>query len=167
MVEGADAGGPCRRPDQGDLPGRLPGRPTKAGTSYAWPGRSSAHVAAPHLVLLSSLAAREPAISPYAASKAAGEAALAASSGLAAWTILRPPVVYGPGDPATRAAFSSAVAKGIGPILAPEGARVSFLHVADLCGAVCGGARPIQTATQGHDLRARRRRSPAAIPGIS
>ncbi|MEM7226066.1 MAG: NAD-dependent epimerase/dehydratase family protein [Pseudomonadota bacterium] len=101
---------------------------------------------AARLILLSSLAAREPAISPYAASKAAGEAALRECR-LDAWTILRPPVVYGPGDPATLG-FFRAVAKGIGPILAPADARVSFLHVADLCDAVAAvAAEP--GATQG------------------
>ena len=92
----------------------------------------------PKLVLLSSLAAREPEISPYGASKAAGEAALgelAPGGATMPWTILRPPVVYGPGDPATLS-FFRAVAKGFGPLLAPEAARLSFLHVADLCGAI-------------------------------
>ena len=87
----------------------------------------------PRLILLSSLAAREPGISPYAASKAAGEAALEGVT--ATWTILRPPVVYGPGDPATLG-FFRAVSKGIGPLLAPDAARLSFLHVADLCSAI-------------------------------
>lgn len=45
---------------------------------------------------ISSLAAREPGLSDYAASKAAGEAALGNLP--LAWTILRPPAVYGPGD---------------------------------------------------------------------
>ena len=87
----------------------------------------------PQVVLLSSLAAREPKISPYAASKAAGEAVLT-GSGLP-YTILRPPVVYGPGDRATLPFFRAA-AKGWGLLLAPDGAHLSFLHVADLCGAV-------------------------------
>lgn len=53
----------------------------------------------PKLVLLSSLAAREPQVSAYAASKREAEQRLAAS-GLAHCTV-RPPAVYGPGDRAT------------------------------------------------------------------
>ena len=90
---------------------------------------------APRLVLLSSLAAREPGVSAYAASKRAGNAVLAERGDGLAWTILRPPVVYGPGDRNTLA-FFRAVARGIGPLLAPEAARVSCLHVGDLAGAV-------------------------------
>ena len=52
----------------------------------------------PRFLLISSLAAREPEISPYASSKRQGEVVLAAKSGQIPWTVLRPPAVYGPGD---------------------------------------------------------------------
>jgi nucleoside-diphosphate-sugar epimerase len=52
----------------------------------------------PRFFLISSLAAREPEISPYASSKRQGELVLAAKSGKIPWTVLRPPAVYGPGD---------------------------------------------------------------------
>jgi nucleoside-diphosphate-sugar epimerase len=89
----------------------------------------------PRFVLMSSLAAREPALSDYAASKRAGEAALIAAGERLPWTILRPPAVYGPGDRATLP-FFRCVRHGIGPLLGTEGARVSLLHVEDLAGAV-------------------------------
>jgi nucleoside-diphosphate-sugar epimerase len=53
-------------------------------------------------VHVSTIAAREPQLSPYAASKAAGEAVLRAASENVSWTILRPPAVYGPEDKETR-----------------------------------------------------------------
>jgi nucleoside-diphosphate-sugar epimerase len=52
----------------------------------------------PRFLLLSSLAAREPGLSAYAASKRQGEDVLKfVESGLD-WVALRPPAVYGPGD---------------------------------------------------------------------
>jgi len=57
-------------------------------------------------LLLSSLAAREPQLSPYAASKRAAEEAIARRSG--AWLALRAPAVYGPGDRETLAYFKMA-----------------------------------------------------------
>jgi nucleoside-diphosphate-sugar epimerase len=91
--------------------------------------------AAPRFLLISSLAAREPGLSDYAASKRAGEAILAERGHALPWTVLRPPVVYGPRDRQTLV-FFRAVARGIGPLLAPEAARVSCLHVSDLSNAV-------------------------------
>ena len=86
-------------------------------------------------VLLSSLAAREPQLSDYAASKRAGETALTQSAGALAWTIVRPPVVYGPGDRETLALFRASK-RGLVPIPAGAGARISMVHVDDLAGAV-------------------------------
>jgi len=90
---------------------------------------------APRVLLISSLAAREPGLSAYAASKRAGESVLAARGRTLPWTVLRPPVVYGPRDRNTLP-FFRAVSRGLGLLLAPDAARVSFLHVADLSGAV-------------------------------
>lgn len=89
----------------------------------------------PRFVLLSSLAAREPHLSPYAASKIAGEQALAAAGTTLCWTILRPPAIYGPGDRETLA-FFRAVARGIGPLAASPDNRLSLIHVSDVAGAV-------------------------------
>jgi len=51
-----------------------------------------------HFLLVSSLAAREPALSAYAATKRAGEDALSALGPQQRRTIVRAPAVYGPGD---------------------------------------------------------------------
>jgi nucleoside-diphosphate-sugar epimerase len=97
--------------------------------------------APPHVVLVSSLAAREPHLSAYAASKRAGEAALIGGGGgdggdAVPWTILRPPAVYGPGDRQTLMFFRM-VKLGFGPVPGgAEAARVSLLHVDDLAAAV-------------------------------
>jgi 2-alkyl-3-oxoalkanoate reductase len=80
-------------------------------------------------LLLSSLAAREPGLSPYAASKRAAEEAVAGRSG--AWLTVRAPAVYGPGDRETLAYFR-AVARGLAPQPRVAGARLSLIHVADL-----------------------------------
>jgi nucleoside-diphosphate-sugar epimerase len=53
------------------------------------------------VVHVSSLAAREPALSGYALSKRLGEREVMDGLANDRWVILRPPVVYGPGDPAT------------------------------------------------------------------
>jgi nucleoside-diphosphate-sugar epimerase len=85
------------------------------------------------LLVLSSLAAREPALSWYAASKRAAEERVAAS-GLD-WTILRPPAVYGPGDQEMRAVFRT-MARGLAPVPGSPAARVSLIHVEDLARAI-------------------------------
>jgi 2-alkyl-3-oxoalkanoate reductase len=89
----------------------------------------------PRFVLMSSLAARAPDLSDYAASKLAGERALIAAGSALPWSILRPPAVYGPGDRATLP-FFRCVRHGIGPLLGTEGARLSLIHVEDLASAV-------------------------------
>lgn len=85
-------------------------------------------------VLVSTLAAREPWISPYAASKRAAEIALAASFP-GPWIVLRPTAVYGPGDPETLP-FFRALARGFALSLNRSQARVGMVHVADLVGAI-------------------------------
>jgi nucleoside-diphosphate-sugar epimerase len=78
-------------------------------------------------VFVSSLAAREPGLSMYGASKARAEA-LVASSGLD-WSIVRPPAVYGPGDRETLELFKMA---RLGVILMPPEGRLSLIHGGDL-----------------------------------
>jgi len=78
-------------------------------------------------VHVSSLAAREPKLSQYGASKARSEE-LVSGSGLD-WTIVRPPAVYGPGDKETLELFRMAKA---GLILLPPKGRLSLIHVDDL-----------------------------------
>lgn len=78
-------------------------------------------------VHVSSLAAREPQLSHYGASKARSEIAVR-TSGLA-YAVARPPAVYGPGDRETLELFR--MAKRGFVLLPPEG-RLSLIHVADL-----------------------------------
>lgn len=85
------------------------------------------------VLLLSSLAAREPQLSPYAASKKAAEEAVARHSG--PWLAVRAPAVYGPGDRETLAYFK-AVACGLAPEPRVAGARLSLIHVVDLAHAL-------------------------------
>lgn len=89
----------------------------------------------PRFVHLSSLAAREPRLSPYAASKRAGEQALRALRDRIPTVMLRPPAVYGPGDLETLRVFQMA-ARGF--VLRPmvDRARTSLVHVADVAAAV-------------------------------
>lgn len=87
------------------------------------------------LVALSSLAAREPHLSHYARSKRAMESLIADSSAPVACLVLRPPPVYGPGDRELRPLFD-AFARGVAPLPGEPGARVSLLHVDDLCTAI-------------------------------
>jgi nucleoside-diphosphate-sugar epimerase len=78
-------------------------------------------------VHVSSLAAREPQLSLYGASKAKAEQ-LVEESGLD-WVIVRPPAVYGPGDKETLDLFR--MARG-GRIYMPPAGRLSLIHVDDL-----------------------------------
>lgn len=96
---------------------------------------SGRHASPLRVILLSSLAAREPQLSDYAASKRAGETALTQAAGGLAWTVIRPPVVYGPGDRETLA-FFRAVKRGLVPVPASDGARISMIHVEDLASAI-------------------------------
>lgn len=86
-------------------------------------------------ILISSLAARAPGISPYAASKAAGEAAVRAvyADLPDRLFILRPAAIYGPHDRETLAIFKAA-RLGIAPVCGPG--RVAFIHAADAAGAI-------------------------------
>ena len=93
-------------------------------------------------VLMSSLAARRPAISPYAASKAGGEAALAERRGEGAAAVLRPGAVYGPGDRASLPVFRAALWP-VQPVAGQAGARVALIHARDLAEAVAAMAAPM------------------------
>ena len=85
----------------------------------------------PRLLLMSSLAARAPEVSPYAATKRMAEDAVRRALGeRAEFCILRPPAVYGPGDRATLPIFRQ-VQRGL--LLVPAAdSRFSLLYVEDL-----------------------------------
>ncbi len=85
----------------------------------------------PRVVHLSSLAAREPSLSPYAWSKREGERLFQKDAGPLNWVILRPPAVYGPKDEALLPLFQLGK-KGIAMQLGPPEGKFSLIHVEDL-----------------------------------
>jgi nucleoside-diphosphate-sugar epimerase len=107
------------------------------------------------MVLVSSLSAREPHLSPYAASKRAGETAAREVLGERA-SVVRPPAIYGPGDAATLGLFRAAATSPVLPIPDSPGARLALVFVEDAAQAIAdlalapagrgpfttGGARP-------------------------
>jgi nucleoside-diphosphate-sugar epimerase len=109
---------------------------------------AAARTADAYLVDVSSLAAAGPAplsaprteddpptpITEYGRSKLGGERAIAAMAGLR-WTVLRPGIVYGPGDRAFLPLFEAA-ARGVMPLVGRPGASYSVIHVEDLVGAI-------------------------------
>jgi nucleoside-diphosphate-sugar epimerase len=100
-------------------------------------------------VLISSLAATGPGrdgrpvdedttpapITPYGRSKLMGEEALRAVGDLLAWTIVRPPAVYGPRDYALYEMFKS-IARGVAPTIGRYDKLVSLVHARDLAGGI-------------------------------
>lgn len=85
----------------------------------------------PRLLCLSSLAAREPGLSFYAASKRKGEQVLEQRAQVLSWIALRPPAVYGPGDRELLPLFRL-MAKGIAPVLGSRDARFSMIYSEDI-----------------------------------
>lgn len=88
-------------------------------------------------VHVSSLAAREPRLSIYGATKAGSEALVAASAFSSA--IVRPPAVYGPGDKETLELFRMAKR---GVVLLPPAGHLSLIHVDDLARLLLALADP-------------------------
>ncbi|WP_347304473.1 NAD-dependent epimerase/dehydratase family protein [Croceibacterium sp. TMG7-5b_MA50] len=80
-------------------------------------------------VFVSSLSAREPALSAYGRSKFLAEE-LVRVSGLD-WTIVRPPAIYGPRDREMLELFRAAAKLGVVP-MPPAAGRASYIHVTDL-----------------------------------
>jgi len=94
----------------------------------------------PRLLCLSSLAAREPHLSFYAASKRRGEQLLEQHAGGLEWLALRPPAVYGPGDRELLPLFR-VMAKGFAPLPGRADARFSMIFVDDIAAAVLAWLR--------------------------
>ncbi len=85
------------------------------------------------MVHISSITAREPQLSAYAASKASSEQAAKAHNG--PLVIIRPNAVYGPGDRETLQVFK--VAQGpVQPLFNQPDARIAMIHVDDAARAV-------------------------------
>ena len=89
----------------------------------------AAKAAGARLILVSSLAAREPHLSDYAGSKRGGEDAAREAFG-DALTIVRPPAIYGPSDMETLRLFEMASRSAFLPVLDPA-ARMAWIHVDD------------------------------------
>ena len=87
----------------------------------------------PKVALISSLAAREPALSAYAASKRRAED-LVAGSGIE-HCIIRPPAVYGPGDRATLPLIHL-LTRPLAPLPGSSRSRFSLIFVDDLVACV-------------------------------
>ena len=94
----------------------------------------------PRLLLISSLAARAPQLSFYAASKHRAEQLLESDGRDVAWTIIRPPAVYGPGDREMLPIFRL-MARGIAITPGSPAARFSLLYVSDLSRAATAWLR--------------------------
>ena len=98
----------------------------------------AARRAGARMVLVSSLVAREPGLSPYAASKRAGEAAAAAVIG-EQLSIVRPPAIYGPGDRETLGVFKAALRLPVAPVF-DSAARIAMIHVDDAARQIAAAA---------------------------
>jgi UDP-glucose 4-epimerase len=113
-----------------------------AGTAAVLAAAKAAGVR--RFVHVSSLAAREPQLSMYGASKAEAERLVMASD--LDWVIVRPPGVYGPADAEMLDIYKLA-ARGL--YIAPPG-RISLIHVDDLARALLALAEggPSQTTLE-------------------
>ena len=94
-------------------------------------------------VHVSSLAAREPHLSAYGASKRGGEDTVVVSS--LDWRIVRPPAIYGPGEHELLDLFRMA-RRGIVPL--PARGRASWIHVDDVARLLVA----LATGGAGHGL---------------
>ena len=90
-------------------------------------------------VHISSLAAREPELSIYGASKRAGEAAIETSKAKMSVVILRPPAVYGPGDRGALPLLRS-LTRPFAVIPSSRLSRFSLIYVDDLARIIAEAA---------------------------
>ena len=111
----------------------------------------AAREAGARFILVSSLAAREPTLSHYAASKRAGEDAVLADSPDA--LIVRPPAIYGPGDTETLGVFKLAASSPVLPVLS-SASRVAMIHVHDAAAQLAAYCQsPISGLVELSDVR--------------
>jgi nucleoside-diphosphate-sugar epimerase len=107
------------------------------------------------VIHVSSLAAREPRLSPYCASKRGGEDAIKAIANASRLTIIRPPAVYGPGDAEILPLFKAA-AFGLCAYPGKRESRISLIHGADLAAAIVAAVEapptldPVYEVDDGH-----------------
>ncbi|HUS54206.1 MAG TPA: NAD(P)-dependent oxidoreductase [Thermohalobaculum sp.] len=121
-----------------------------AALASAW----RAHAPDARFIHVSSMAAREPGLSHYAASKHAAEQRLGDVANGANWCILRPAAVYGPGDRETLNIFRAATGP-VQPMLNGGEARVTVVHVGDLVRAIAAllGAEQLAACHEVTDAR--------------
>jgi nucleoside-diphosphate-sugar epimerase len=105
----------------------------------------AAQAAGLRMILISSLAAREPALSDYAASKRAGEDAAQAVLG-EKLTIVRPPAIYGPGDTETLTLFAAARSAPFLPVFGTA-ARLCVIHVEDAAAQIAAACAAPKAGT--------------------
>lgn len=105
-------------------------------------------------VHVSSITARQPQLSPYAASKRAGEDAIAALADKLNAIIIRPPAVYGPGDRGTLPLIKE-LTKPVAVIPGTKQSRFSLVHVGDLArliaASVANDIRGLHEVSDGKD----------------
>lgn len=105
----------------------------------------------PRFVLLSSLAAREPGLSPYAASKHQAELEVRPYAARMPILTLRPPAIYGPGDRDILLFFKQ-FNRGFALVPKVAGARFSLLFVLDLAAAIAALAASSWPETEPLDI---------------
>jgi len=117
-----------------------------AGVVESVAAACAAHAGRPVLIVVSSLAAAGPCdgdqplmegdspapVSAYGRSKLAGELAAARHAGEMEITIVRPPIVFGPGDRGVLELFRPIAHSGLHVVPGRKERRVSLIHVADL-----------------------------------
>ena len=103
----------------------------------------------PRFILLSSITAREPHLSGYAASKLAGETAVKAAYTDGGLSIIRAPAVFGPDDMATKPIFQM-LQKGWLPVVGGnwKDVKLSMVYIDDLVQDIMKNA--VQGAYDGH-----------------
>ena len=102
-------------------------------------------------VHVSSLAAREPRLSGYALTKRLGEREVIDGLSPERWVILRPPVVYGPGDPATLPLMDQ-LTRPTAWLPGSRRQRFSLLYADDLARALLDLARSSAPAGSIHEV---------------
>ena len=111
----------------------------------------AAGTAGSRFILVSSLAAREPQLSNYAASKRAGEDAV--REVLPDALVVRPPAIYGPGDTETLALFKIAAKSPVLPVLSPD-TRIAMIHVQDAAAKLANYCKnPVSGLVELSDVR--------------
>ncbi|MFT8244679.1 NAD-dependent epimerase/dehydratase family protein [Roseomonas sp. BN140053] len=105
------------------------------GGSAALAGAVARTTPGARLVVVSSQAARAPGVSPYAASKRAGEDAAVAAAGGAPWVVVRPCAIYGAWDDASLSLLRLAALPAV-PTPRGREPRLAMIHAADAAAAI-------------------------------